>query len=881
MQKRFSEITERWGKVLASFSKMSEALSVLRANQNETEVVSVPVLVAHDHGVVEGDVSEVVQAIDVEEDDLSVHSGEVPQEHVDSQPEMVVDEEAVQETINDLPIPATIEKGWDWSSMESMIDELDPVAESAPVIAAVAVPNLGPSSHDDSNKDQFVADEELIGIVVEELEELIPETDTLLQKIDTGDAKVISKLHRIVHTLKGTVGQVGAYRARSVIHDMETLMEELDSGQKVAPGHTARLLEMWGRAQEFIRPLLNGEWRNAGKQEEGASAPAVTAPKTVRVQTDVIDVMVQEVNEIRLDSMSMEENVLSFKHKLKDLEENGQRVSRMLRELELQAEMQIQSRRSQLQEVGEDFDPLEFDRFTRLQELSRLMNEGVTDILEVRRELNRALVDQETAVAHQRRAITSTQDKLHKTRLIPVDAINDRLHNVVWTSSREVGKPISFEMSGGRIELDRMFLEKIITPLDHILRNSVAHGIENVEERLSLGKPEEGVIKVSVRQEAGRAIIEVQDDGYGLRTSKIKQKAVEKGLWNPNQPMSDEQAAEMICTPSFSTADSVSQIAGRGVGMDVVRSEILALGGRFEIKSVPTKGLHITIQIPTSIATASVLVVESGGEKWAFPIEMVANVTLVGQDKLSQSRDQSRLHVEGFDEWKMCPYAPLHLLTGVHTSSSVQRATAPVLLLKERGQLMAVEVERLVQVFEVPLRHAGSIWSGVKGVAGTVILPSSEAIFLVDPFRFGSVVNGVATPSISEQPLASAPLVMVVDDSLTVRKASTRFLEKNGYETIVAKDGQEALEILQRVQPSLILMDIEMPRMDGFDCLKNIKENNKISHIPVVMVTSRTADKHRKHALDLGANGYLGKPFKETELLDLLRQYAPRHVSDL
>lgn len=716
----------------------------------------------------------------------------------------------------------------------------------------------------------------MLADVVGEMDDLVADIDMLLSRVDKGDKEDIRELHRKVHTLKGNVGQVGALRARAVIHHMETLMEEVVEGRHAIQSKKQELLVFFDQAKKLIEVVRNTPWAENGNETSGITQ-AVQAPKVVRIAAESIDKMVADINESRLAGLAIEEFFVSSKNKLKDLEENALRASRMLREVELQAEIQIQSRRSQLQEMGEDFDPLEFDRFTRLQELSRLANESIVDILEVRRDLSRVSVEQEATIARQRRSILSAQEQLHKTRLVPVDAINDRLYTVVWESAREVGKNISFEMSGARTELDRVLLEKIIPPLEHILRNSVVHGIEDPDLRRQLGKEERGTISVGFRQEAGRALIEITDDGYGLRVDKIKEKAVEKGLWKASQPMNDQEAAEMICAPGFSTADAVSNLAGRGVGMDVVRNNILNLGGKFEIVSRPQKGLLITVQLPTSIASASVLVVESGGENWAFPIEMVEHVVLLSKKDIAYAREQKIFPPEkGLEKWAGVSFDFLEDFTGVRSPSSIRQDSAPVLLLKERGRQMAVEVSRLVQVFEVPLRPAGPIWGAVKGVAGTVILPNGDAIFLVDPFRFvqASQDHAALDVDIVSPPTKSAPLVMVVDDSLTVRKASVRFLHKHGFESVTAKDGQEALDLLMRIQPSVILMDIEMPKMDGFDCTKNIRENPKHAQTPIIMITSRTADKHRQRAQELGVNDYLGKPFKDDELLGLLQHYT-------
>lgn len=736
------------------------------------------------------------------------------------------------------------------------------------------VDDVAPASTKENVDEKDEVDVNILPSVLEELEEYFPKIDTLLSQLPQKNPEVISELHRTVHTTKGAVAQFGLKRPRTLLHDMETVMEDLEAGLEDPTLKQQELIDLFTEVKELFRPFQTGEWLKADEFKNiEVNADQHQIPKSVKISTDVIDKMVNDVNEERLLTLAMSDMTAKMKNKLKELDDSSQKISRMLRDLELQAEIQIQSRKNQIQDNAEGFDPLEFDQFTRLQELSRLMVEGMSDISEDRRELLKVVSEYETLTAQQYRLMQQTQEELHKTRLLPADTIHDRISNDIKNTAKESGKNVSFKMLGRWVELDRVFLEKIKGPLGHIIKNSVVHGIETPEKRRQMNKPENGSITVGFRQTSGRIIIEVIDDGYGLNVAKIKDKAIQKGLWQIDQPMNDAQAADMICAPGFSTADSVSELAGRGVGMDAVRKDILELGGRFEIKSIETKGMTITIQLPASIASASVLVVEAGGESWAVPVELVEHVVLVSSENREQYSNQGYFADDKFAEWNGSPYK---ILNANNQSVVKNKTTAcPVLLIKERGQSIVLEVNKLIQIFEVPLRGSGTIWSNMKGVAGTVILPNGEAIFLLDPFKFtqATVKESEQSPTVGS---AQMPLVMVVDDSLTVRKASARFLTRNGYQNIMAKDGQEALELLSQVRPAIILLDIEMPKMDGFDCAKTIRQHSDWKDIPIVMITSRTAEKHRKHAAELGVNEYLGKPFKETELLKILQKLAPR-----
>ena len=390
-----------------------------------------------------------------------------------------------------------------------------------------------------------------------EVEDLVKTAENLLLTFDTNSPSQEHELYRAIHTLKGTLGITGEARARTLIHHLETTLDEIKDGLFTRLSKKQEVTLFFEKAKVLMDEVRTGNWsgavhtNNAGVPLE---QPSIMLPKFVNVDVIAIDKMIGDINEGRLDNIALEEFFVSSRNKLKELEENAQRAFRMLRELELQAEIQIQSRKSQLQEVGEDFDPLEFDRFTKLQELSRITSESLIDILEVRREMMKASVDQEALLAHQKRSIISAQDRLHKTRLVQADAINDRLYKLVRTVAKEEGKSIAFEMIGGRVELDRVLLDKITPALEHVIRNSIVHGVEKAQVRHELGKPSTSTITLSVQQEAARAFIEIHDDGYGLRTESIRQKAIEKSMWPKDKPMTDAQAAEMICTSGFSTA---------------------------------------------------------------------------------------------------------------------------------------------------------------------------------------------------------------------------------------------------------------------------------------------------------------------------------------
>ena len=732
----------------------------------------------------------------------------------------------------------------------------------------IAIPEEGVVEKEEGLEDRL--DEDFRDLAQEESKELMEAIEANFLLFHKKDMGVVAAFCRDVHTLKGTMGMAGAMKTRQVLHKMEEILEEIKDGRrKIDEGMVHRIEDMLVKVRENLKAMFQVHVKVTERTEEGAeSVVQINVPKTMKVSTEIVDRLFSQINEARLTRIALEGGQQEAKIKLKEMEESLSRFSRMLRDLELQAETQIQSGRLNLPMQEGEFDPLEMDRFTKLQELSRMLTETLSDVQDIQRDLAKTNTEQETYLAYQERSIAEVQGGLHKTRLTPVDAIHDRLHKVVAITGKELDKPVRFELVGGRVELDKTLLEKIVPPLEHILRNSLAHGIEPQEKRKVAGKSVKGLIRLSFSQEAGKAIIVIEDDGAGLNLTKIKEKAVEKGLWDKYQDMNETQAAEMICRQGFSTADSVSEVAGRGVGMDVVRSDILALGGRFEIVSYSGKGLKVTIQVPTAVASASVMVVEAGDQQWSVPVDVVEDVFLASKNVLKEALSLGRMTYQ--EQEYLC--TPLVRLLGLSEKNWEYVKSSPILVLKEGSRRMLVMVDKLCQVNEAPLRSLGSLWSHRKGILGATILPDGQASFFIDPMR-SPWEEGRAL--FEEEVEDRKPLVMVVDDSITVRKATSKFLERFGYDFVLAKDGQEALELMAVNPPDVVLLDVEMPKMDGFDCAKNIRETPRYAQIPIIMITSRTADKHRQRALQIGVNEYLGKPFREDELLGYLKLYVP------
>jgi chemosensory pili system protein ChpA (sensor histidine kinase/response regulator) len=498
----------------------------------------------------------------------------------------------------------------------------------------------------------------------------------------------------------------------------------------------------------------------------------------------------------------------------------------------------------------------------------------------VHQNLTGAIDETDAALAAQSRMSRDLQQDLMRIRMVPFSSIGDRLYRIVRQTAKELGKRANLDIRGGQIEMDRSVLERITAPFEHLLRNAITHGLEATEARRAAGKDETGEIRLDLRQEGNDVVLALADDGAGLNLARIRDKAVTQGLMQADDQPTDGELAEFIFRPGFSTATDITQLAGRGVGMDVVKSEVVALGGRVEISTVAGKGTKFTLYLPLTLAVTQAVLVRAGGRMFAVPGAMVEQVMQL------RPKDIAAAHESGHAELHGRRYA-LHylprLLALPEAAGGAPRRTTPLLFLRSGIDVVAVEVDEMVGNQEIVVKNVGPQIAGIPGITGATVLGNGEIVLILNPVilaQRAQQASAAAAASLAagEAPApaipvaapveeVATPIIMVVDDSLTVRKVTGRLLAREGYQFVTAKDGVDALEQLQTALPAVMLVDIEMPRMDGFDLSRNVRADSRLKPIPIIMITSRMADKHRAYAKEIGVNVYLGKPFQEDELL--------------
>jgi chemosensory pili system protein ChpA (sensor histidine kinase/response regulator) len=596
--------------------------------------------------------------------------------------------------------------------------------------------------------------------------------------------------------------------------------------------------------------------------------------------------LVNLAGEVSITRSRVESGVNQIKGSLNDLTENLERLRGQLRDIEIQGETQMTSRLEAAKAASQNFDPLEFDRFTRFQELTRMMAESVNDVGTLQRTLQRSIETTEDELVAQARMTRDLQDDLLRTRMVEFEGLSDRLYRVVRQAAKETAKQVRLDIVGGSIEIDRGVLDRMTGAFEHLLRNCVSHGIELPAERAAAGKDPVGSIVVSLAHEGNEVGIEFRDDGAGLDLDRIRRKAITQKLIEPGAEPTAAELANLIFRAGFTTVETVTELAGRGVGMDVVRSEVVAMGGRIETATEAGKGTSFRLILPLTTAVTQVVMLRCGETTVAVPSTLVETVRRATEAEIDEAYASGSFVVG--DKALQFFWLGALLQISARPDETAGRSRSAVVV-RSAQQRIVVHVDEIVGNQEVVVKNLGPQLSRLPGLAGMTLLASGAVALIYNPVALATLYGEGARnatlaayrPSLSpQQPQAiedeppAAPLVLVVDDSLTVRRVTQRLLVREGYRVALAKDGLDALERLAEEMPRIVLSDIEMPRMDGFDLVRNIRADARWRDLPVIMITSRIAQKHREHAIELGVDHYLGKPYSEEDLLALVGRYT-------
>lgn len=800
--------------------------------------------------------------------------------------------------------------------------------------------------------------DELWPIFEEEAAELLDQLSAAMRHWAQAPAEEVGhrQVLRILHTLKGSARLAEAVDLGDLVHETESVIEAFVKKQPGAVPPPAGIVHQVDRIHALFDSLCRheeppapfelsgfafnktdiaafeddeddeddagaGEQQNlahataawpaapdapSGLPQAGAvdlPAPTVLSPDTVntadhrrmvRVRASLLDHLMAQLGELVISRASLEDDIRRLRGSLADLASSIANLRRHLREVEMQAETQMQTRLAQNTEIDDKFDPLEFDRYTRMQELTRMMAEAVDDVATVQRNLQRSVEAGEDGLAAQVHQSRELQHALLRARMAEFEAVSERLYRLVRQVAEETGKQVNLRIVGGDLELDRSILDRLTAVFEHLLRNSIVHGIGTPAQRVADDLDATGNIILSAMPVGPDVVFEVRDDGAGLDLDRIRETALARGPVDAEQPASDHELAQLIFEPWFSSATTVTELAGRGVGLDVVRSEVRALGGHVAVTSRPGAGTTFRLVVPATQALTQVTLVRMGVMAVGIPSSLIDSVQEVVARKLTRAYEQGTMQLDG----ETLPFFWVGALLQHSRRGRVDPGRpSTVVVCRSAEQKVVVHVDEVMDELEVVIRPLGPQLSRLPGLVAVTVLSTGTIALIYNPVALANVYESQVRALMTSEPpgpdadmyavlplgpqltqAANKALVLVVDDSITVRRVMERLLQRNGYRVALASDGLEGLAMLREERPAVILSDIEMPNMDGYDFVRQIRADKSLDDLPVVMITSRAADKHRSYAMELGANDYLGKPYSEAELLKLLENYTQQEA---
>jgi chemosensory pili system protein ChpA (sensor histidine kinase/response regulator) len=727
--------------------------------------------------------------------------------------------------------------------------------------------------------------------------------ESLLEAVAEGrrslDESGIVVLERGFDRLHAMVGRIGERKAialpAGLIAQVEALAEgrALDAVAETAPESAEAAAETGTATPAAVEtpaaPVLAAEKpapvAPAAPALKPLSAPvdaladeddlsSVRAPQEqVRIRADLLDRLVNYAGEVAIYRARLEQQLGAFRANLGELNQTTDRLREQLRRLDIETEAQIVARYQREDEASDEtFDPLELDRFTTQQQLSRSLAESANDLVNLQTVLDDLTRQYETLLLQQSRVSSDLQEGLMRTRMVPFDALVPRLRRVLRQAASDTGKQVQLKVDGASGEMDRNVLDRMTAPLEHMLRNAMAHGLETPADRRASGKPEEGSVRIAVSREGSEVVLKVSDDGRGLNKEAIRSKALERGLIAADADLADEALYALILETGFSTAETVSRLAGRGVGMDVVYSEIRQLGGSLQIRSEAGKGSEFIIRLPFTLAVTQAVFVKIGDTSFAVPIASVQGVGRIARGELDkQLAGDKPVFMYAGEEYGIHDLGHLIGHAGAKAQDSLQM---PLLLARSGDLRAAICVDQVLGSREIVVKPVGPQVNSVPGIFGATIMGDGRVVVILDVAPLvrrhaATVLQQHTTPAVPAPAAVvhRVPVVMVVDDSITMRKVTGRVLERHNMEVLTAKDGVDAVEKMAERVPDLVLLDIEMPRMDGYEVAQNMRSDPRLKDVPIIMITSRTGEKHRQRAMDIGVNRYLGKPYQEPELM--------------
>lgn len=721
-------------------------------------------------------------------------------------------------------------------------------------------------------------------------------TEDLIRRVDEGklptEPALFDLLHEVHDTLVMLIEQIRQARPLSNVDDLSRRITRLLRGERLSALGSAAMADTVGASGTEPAP--------AAERDEGAAQADVPGDRRhpaesveaepirerrdrrgqVRVRTALLSDLVNYAGEVSISRSRMEQQVYGLRENLAELNRNVTRFREQLRELEIQSDSAILYSVSQAagdSTSAQGFDPLEMDRYSRLQQLSRSLSESLHDLSTIQTSLQVYAGETETTLQQQARTSTNLQEGLMRTRMISFSTQAARLRHIARQTARELGKQVELHITGVDVGVDRTVLERMMGPFEHMIRNAIDHGIEPAAERQRTRKNPVGKVVIDTRQEGTDIVIRLSDDGRGLDTGAIRRRAIERGLMSADTTLAEEELVQFILLAGFSTALAVTHLSGRGVGMDVVENEVKQLGGSMSVATNRGRGTTFIIRLPVTLSVTQALLITVGDQRFAVPLSAVQNIVEMPGSELKVTAGKNP--VISYQE-KVYSYMHLGARLGITTPAPRNGAKVALLLARVGARDVALQVDSLIGTREIVVKPLGTQLAELKGLSGATILGDGTVLLILDVGGLWLTdqalhVEHVAAPAAAET-ASARPIVMVVDDSLTVRKVTGRHLQKRGFDVLTAKDGLDALQQLHERTADVMLVDIEMPRMDGYELTSRVRADARLQHIPIIIITSRAGDKHRSRAFELGVNLYMTKPYQEDDLFENIKTLLPQ-----
>lgn len=764
---------------------------------------------------------------------------------------------------------------------------------------------------EEEKQDEFEPDAEMLEIFSIEAEELLSGIEADLERLaaSPSDRDALWEVRRHAHTFKGAAGIIGLKKPSKLAHRIEDLLDHL-AENTIAPD--GEVLELINAAAGCLRTMTTGDAGETthelaadiykrfdeamARLADSAPAPAAASAAVlvtaddghqsrrpiVRVSIGRLDNLVETVRDLVVSRSAVDRRITDLETHIESLGSAIRRLQAMNAKMENDFEASmlaayvpslIGRQRSYDRGHGgafayeprghEQFDVLEFDRYTDFHESSRELSDAIQECFSIGTSLEALKASLETVIEDQRRLIEETQDKVMQIRLIRFESLATRLQRAVRVTCDEERKLADVVLENDHIELDTDVLDSLVEPLMHLVRNAVVHGIEPPDTRRLLGKPEAGRITVRVENQETHIELRVSDDGRGIDFPALRTKARDCG--HLAEGSIDEDLVSLLAIPGLTTAERLTMSAGRGVGMGIVKESIRARNGSVRVETSPQQGTTFVIRVPLALAVTQALLVRTGGCTAAIPFRAVKRILEVATADLAK----------GFAGTELAGLPVCRLAD--HFAGGGQAAAADTggaLIIQANDARYALIVDEVLRTEEIAVKPLAKPLENIAGLLGAAVLGNGEATPVLDVARLPKL-QPAAHATAAASPADEPSFVLVVDDSPSVRHITSKALSAAGWNVVTARDGVDALEILKRRNlPQVVLTDVEMPRLDGYGLAAAIRENERLRGIPVVFVTSRSGEKHREKAAELGVTEYLTKPFVESELIETVERLA-------